>query len=61
MIVKAQTYTFGHTSDDALPLRCGRKLGPVSIAYETWGTLNPEPTQPANMKNPTRSRAGGTI
>jgi homoserine O-acetyltransferase len=42
MIVKPQTYTFGHTSDDALPLRCGRKLGPVSIAYETWGSLNSE-------------------
>jgi homoserine O-acetyltransferase len=29
------TYTF-----DQLPLQCGRVFGPVTLAYETWGTLN---------------------
>ena len=32
---KLQTFTF-----DALPLRLGGQLGPVTLAYETWGTLN---------------------
>jgi len=31
------TYTF-----DTLPLQRGGQLGPVTIAYETWGTLNAE-------------------
>src|SRR5205807_5836272 len=31
------TYTF-----DRLPLQRGGQLGPVTIAYETWGTLNTE-------------------
>ncbi|HLL78244.1 MAG TPA: homoserine O-acetyltransferase [Ktedonobacteraceae bacterium] len=30
-----KTFTF-----DALPLRLGGQLGPVTLAYETWGTLN---------------------
>ncbi len=30
-----QTYTFNH-----LPLQHGGMLGPVTLAYETWGTLN---------------------
>lgn len=30
-----QTFTF-----DALPLHLGGQLGPVTLAYETWGTLN---------------------
>src|SRR5712691_3627946 len=29
------TYTF-----DSLPLQLGDQLGPVTLAYETWGTLN---------------------
>src|SRR5690242_7382927 len=29
------TYTF-----DTLPLQRGCQLGPVTVAYETWGTLN---------------------
>ena len=29
------TYTF-----DELSLQCGERLGPVTLAYETWGTLN---------------------
>ncbi len=31
------TYTF-----DSLPLQYGSELGPVTLAYETWGTLNVE-------------------
>src|SRR3989440_12381578 len=31
------TYTF-----DSLPLQRGGQLGPVTLAYETWGTLNAE-------------------
>ncbi len=30
-----QTFTF-----DALPLQLGGSFGPVTLAYETWGTLN---------------------
>src|SRR2546421_11922783 len=30
-------YTF-----DSLPLQRGGQLGPVTLAYETWGTLNAE-------------------
>jgi homoserine O-acetyltransferase len=33
------TYTFEH-----LPLQRGGVLGPVTLAYETWGTLNKERT-----------------
>ncbi len=33
------TYTF-----DNLPLQRGGQLGPVTLAYETWGTLNAEGT-----------------
>src|SRR5437764_387878 len=32
---QVQTYTF-----DVLPLQRGGQLGPVTLAYETWGTLN---------------------
>src|SRR5207244_3795030 len=31
------TYTF-----DSLPLQYGGQLAPVTVAYETWGTLNAE-------------------
>ncbi|MBV9228254.1 MAG: homoserine O-acetyltransferase [Chloroflexi bacterium] len=34
---KVYTYTFDH-----LPLQRGGQLGPVTLAYETWGTLNAE-------------------
>ena len=27
---------------DELELECGQKLGPVTLAYETYGTLSPE-------------------
>ncbi len=39
-IVTPQVYTFGETDEDALKLDCGKKLGPVNICYETYGTLN---------------------
>src|SRR5213078_2618734 len=32
---QVQIYTF-----DVLPLQCGGQLEPVTLAYETWGTLN---------------------
>jgi homoserine O-acetyltransferase/O-succinyltransferase len=32
---QVKTFTF-----DALPLQLGGQLGPVTLAYETWGTLN---------------------
>src|SRR5579859_7493230 len=31
------SYTF-----DSLPLQLGGSFGPVTLAYETWGTLNAE-------------------
>ena len=34
---QVHTYTF-----DSLPLQCGGQFGPVTLAYETWGTLNAE-------------------
>jgi homoserine O-acetyltransferase len=34
---QVQTYTFNH-----LPLQRGGVFGPVTLAYETWGTLNAE-------------------
>ena len=34
---KVLRYTF-----DSLPLQRGGQLGPVTLAYETWGTLNAE-------------------
>jgi homoserine O-acetyltransferase len=34
---KVFTYTFDH-----LPLQYGGQFGPVTLAYETWGTLNAE-------------------
>ncbi|MBV9707490.1 MAG: hypothetical protein JO125_08800, partial [Chloroflexi bacterium] len=27
---------------DSLPLQFGGNLGPITLAYETWGTLNAE-------------------
>jgi len=32
---QVHTYTF-----DQLPLQCGGQLGPITLAYETWGRLN---------------------
>ena len=38
-LVKTQEFTF-----DALKLQSGEKFGPVSLAYETYGSLNSEKT-----------------
>ena len=37
-IVETKSFTF----DGPLELECGRTLGPVTLAYETYGTLNAE-------------------
>jgi homoserine O-acetyltransferase/O-succinyltransferase len=37
--VKTESYTFAQPPDE-LVLSCGRKLGPITLAYETYGTLN---------------------
>jgi len=38
-IVETKYYTFAHPPDE-LELESGKKLGPVTLAYETYGTLN---------------------
>lgn len=35
-----QTHTVATWTFDRLPLQCGSLFGPVTLAYETWGTLN---------------------
>ncbi len=30
-----------HVQFDSMPLDCGETLGPLDVAYETWGELNP--------------------
>ena len=39
-IVKTQYLTFAQHPQELL-LECGRKLGPITLAYETYGTLSP--------------------
>jgi len=38
-VVATQYYTFAHPPEE-LRLECGRSLGPVTLAYETYGRLN---------------------
>lgn len=38
-LTETEYFTFGETTDK-LMLACGRELGPVTIAYETYGKLN---------------------
>ncbi len=38
-IVQTQFYTFAEPPNE-LELDCGRKLGPITLAYETYGSLN---------------------
>jgi homoserine O-acetyltransferase len=38
-VVATQYYTFGHPPD-ALTLESGEKLGPITLAFETYGRLN---------------------
>ncbi|GMU22751.1 MAG: hypothetical protein AMXMBFR13_28350 [Phycisphaerae bacterium] len=40
-IVRTQTVTL-FEPPDVLRLECGRTLGPIQVAYETYGTLNPQ-------------------
>ena len=39
LLVERQYYTFAQPPHEML-LDCGEKLGPITLAYETWGTLN---------------------
>lgn len=39
-IVEPQSFTFAEPPDAGLPLESGRTLGPVTLAYETYGRLN---------------------
>ncbi len=39
-IVQTQTFTFAAEESDALELDCGKKIAPVTVAYETYGRLN---------------------
>jgi homoserine O-acetyltransferase len=38
-LVETQSFTFGRPPDE-LELECGQRLGPVTLAYETYGTLS---------------------
>jgi len=38
-LVERQYYTFAHQPHE-MALDCGEKLGPITLAYETWGSLN---------------------
>ncbi len=39
-IVETHYFTFGYTPGDTLELESGQRLGPVTLAYETYGELN---------------------
>jgi homoserine O-acetyltransferase len=39
-IVETKYFTFAQPPNE-LELECGRKLGPITLAYETYGTLSP--------------------
>lgn len=38
-IIKTEYFTFAHPPHE-LKLECGKSLGPITLAYETYGTLN---------------------
>jgi homoserine O-acetyltransferase len=38
--IETQYYTFGDNGENGLLLDCGRRFGPITVAYETYGKLN---------------------
>jgi len=40
-LVETRTFTFAQPPDE-MKLECGRRLGPITLAYETYGVLAPE-------------------
>jgi homoserine O-acetyltransferase len=42
MNVESQFFTYGREEEDRLLLQNGRRFGPVTLAYETYGRLNAE-------------------
>jgi len=42
-VVQTQYYTFAHPPNEMV-LESGEKLGPITLAYETYGKLNPKKT-----------------
>ena len=42
-VVETKYFTFAHPPND-LKLESGEKIGPITLAYETYGTLNPQKT-----------------
>jgi len=40
-VVKTNYFSFGYHPEE-MPLESGIRLGPITIAYETYGTLNPQ-------------------
>ena len=40
MEVRTQFYTYGETEEARLVLHDGQRFGPITLAYETYGTLN---------------------
>ena len=41
-IVDTQYFTFGDSGDGGLLLDGGQRLGPITVAYQTYGKLNTE-------------------
>lgn len=39
-IVETQYFKFGDTQEGGLLLDCGQRLGPITVAYQTYGKLN---------------------
>jgi len=39
-IVETRSFTFAEREEDFIDLDCGARLGPITVAYETYGTLD---------------------